>query len=77
MDDIVGVNRTITVDDLSEDWDGFGLWEGFFVFYRLREVFIAQLGDDEDVGLGIEDIMDLDDILGIFELLKDSNLILE
>jgi hypothetical protein len=77
MNDIVGMNRTITVDDLFENGDGFGLWEGFFVFDGLGEVFIAQLSDNKDVGFGIEDIVDLDDILGIFELLKDGDLILK
>jgi hypothetical protein len=62
---------------LFENGDSFRLWEGFFVFDGLGEVFIAQLSDDEDVGFGIEDIMDLDDILCIFELLKDGDLILQ
>lgn len=77
MNDIVGMNRMIPVDDLFENGDSFDLWEGFFVFDGLGEIFIAQLSDDEDVGFGIEDIMDLDDILGIFELLKDGDLILQ
>jgi hypothetical protein len=77
MNDIVGLNRTIPIDDLFENGDGFGLWESFFVFDGLGEVFIAQLSDDEDVGFGIEDIMNLDDILCIFELLKNGDLILQ
>lgn len=77
MNDIIGLNWTIPIDDLFENGDGFRLWEGFFVFDGLGEVFIAQLSDDEDVGFGIEDIMDLDDILCIFELLKDGDLILQ
>ena len=77
MNDIVGLNRTIPIDDLFENGDSFCLLEGFFVFDGLGEVFIAQLSDDEDVGFGIKDIMDLDDILGIFELLKDGDLILQ
>lgn len=77
MNDIIGLNWTIPIDDLFENGDSFRLWEGFFVFDGLGEVFIAQLSDDEDVGFGIEDIMDLDDILCIFELLKDGDLILQ
>ncbi len=77
MNNVVSMNRTITVDYLFEDRNGFGLWEGFFVFDGLGEVFAAQFGDDEDVGFGIEDVMDLDDVLCVFKLLKDGNLVLE
>ena len=77
MNDIAGVNRTITVNDLLQDGDCLGLRERFFIFDGLGEVFIAQFGDDEDVSFSIEDVMDLDDILCIFELLKDGDFILE
>ena len=77
MNDIAGVNRTIAVNNLLQDGDRLGFRERFFIFDGLGEVFIAQLSDDEDVGFGIEDIMDLDDILCIFELLKNGDLILQ
>lgn len=77
MNNIVSMNRTITVDYLFENGNGFGLWESFFVFDRLGKVFIAQFGDDENVGFGIEDVMNLDDVLCVFELLKDSNFVLK
>lgn len=77
MDNIVVVDGFVATDNLFENRECLILSKGFFVFDRFGKVLITQFSDDVDVIFGVVYIVDADDILLVFELLKNSNLILE
>lgn len=68
MDDAVGVNIGISIENLIHEDNGFCFGDGLFVGDELRQIAtIAQFSDDVRIIFGVIDVIEFDDILAIFQ----------
>ena len=68
MDDSVGINISISIEDLIHEDNGFCLGDSLFGGDELGQITaIAQFSDDVGIIFGVIDVIEFDDILAIFQ----------
>ena len=68
-------NVVVTVDYLCHEIECLMLWESFFCGDEFSQVaLITEFGDNVGIVFGGINVVDFDDILGVFEVFEDLHL---